>query len=271
MSDKAGSKGIPKGYMATYGRLPGSEIPDIARRVYTNANLHVATYFTDADALARMLPEPLEPNPALPPFISAVLFCPDDYYGTDGRNAPYKEFAFYLPCKYKEHDGVTIYPLFLDGELSAGPLTHGRELYGYPKEGAAIHVHKRGNRTNGTVIREGLPLVTITTTRKEEIPAETSPLAQVQTVLLVKEIPSCDFTGYDVRKIVGCRFSDILELTGAWNAEGSLTLGGNESESMADSLPIVEPGPCFEFTLRGKDGAGAVNPDAAFVIEDLLG
>lgn len=267
MIGKFATDANPSGMGNIFGRRPGTPYPaDASPRLYENAITNMVMYQTKPEVIAQVLPPPLEPHPDMPNIVSATLFDAKGFNAFDGRNFPYHEFGMWIPCKYKDHVGMTIIFLYLDGVGGDIGMVSGREIHGYPKRHANIHIYRRGNHTRGTVVREAEPLVTLCTETKEEIPPETAPLAALELLILVKEIPNCDYSGYDVRKVIGCRFGAMLEISRAWTAEGSIKLGHLDSEP-ADILEVEAPLGAFQFIIQGKEGAGGSD---SFEIEDLL-
>jgi acetoacetate decarboxylase len=267
MIGKFATDANPSGMGNIFGRRPGVPYPaDAPQRLYENAVTNMVMYRTKPEVIARVLPPPLEPHPGMPDVVAATLFDAKAFHGFDGRNLPYHEFGMWIPCRYKGYVGMTIIFLYLDGEGADIGLVSGREIHGYPKRLAHIHIYRHGNLTRGTVVREAEPLVTLCTEVKKEIPPETAPLAALELLILVKEIPNCSYSGYDVRKVIGCRFGAMLEISRAWTAEGSIKLGHLESDP-ADILEVEAPLGAFQFVIQGREGAGGSD---SFVIEDLL-
>jgi acetoacetate decarboxylase len=255
----------PAGMFNIFGRRPNTPYPpNVPHRIYRGGTLNAVTYRTSPEAIAAVLPDPLEPVPDMP-LVAACLFETGDFHCMDGRNFPYSEFGMWVMCKYKNYVGMTIPFLYLDAEGLDIGMVSGRELFGYPKRHAYIHIYNRNNLTRATIVREGTPLVVMRNEIKDEISPSATPMAMLEYLIHVKEIPNCDFSGYDVRKVIANRAQEQLEFSRAWASEGSIILGHTDNEPL-DILKVVEPGPCLRLAVDGVEGM----PPTAFEIEDLL-
>lgn len=124
--------------------------------VLGEAVIVTAMFTTTPEAIARVLPPPLEPGEI--PIASAYVaefhkpnFCP-----------PYNEAAVFVPCQYKGEAGSYCLSMPVDNDIA---MIGGREIYGYPKKIAeSITVTKKDNEVHGVCVRRGIPIVDIKVT-----------------------------------------------------------------------------------------------------------
>jgi hypothetical protein len=149
------------------------------------------------------------------------------------------------------------------GELGA---ISGRELSGWMKRIGNVKFAGSGDQFRGTVDVRGIRVMTLDLEFTEDISADQLPIAGFDQFLFVKEIPNCDFTGYDVRKVTGQRLDFFKKLYSVRKGVGSLQLGHIDTD-LVDILKVVEPGPAYQFSFDIQIGEGF---DANFDVEDLL-
>ena len=272
MTDSYGSDKNPAGMLNIYGCRPGASTAAPDFQGFSNNYMNIFTYTTTHDAIARAIPEPLEPIREFPAMVS-VVHLEQINGGTmrafDNRPKPYRELGTWVPVKFKDSYGVNIPFLYLDGPGADIAVIAGREVLGYPKALADILTVRDGNAFRSSVVRDGCTLAQMEMTVKEEIPVEGSLFADMGSAINVKEIPSVDFEGYDVRKVIEHSLSTGSKVHKVWNAEGTITLGGSTNDPV-NMLEIVEMGPCFQVWSDSEPGNTPTNPDNAKVIEDLL-
>lgn len=272
MTDRYGSDTNPAGMFNIYGCKPGALQAAPEFQGFSNNYMNIFTYTTTHEAIARAIPDPLEPIDEFPPVVSVVHLQQVDH-GTmrafDSRPKPYRELGFWVPVKYKDNYGVNIPFLYLDGPGVDIAVIAGREVLGHPKSIADILTVRDGDQFNSTVVRDGRMLAQMDMTVKEETPVEGSLFADMGACLNVKEIPSADFEGYDVRKIIEHQMGEGSTTQKVWNAEGNITLGGTPNDPV-NLLEIVEMGPCFQVWSDSNPGTTNINPKNVRVVEDLL-
>src|SRR4030081_2056432 len=94
---------------------------------FFNREYFIITYRTDPEALAAVVPEPLEiPEPLVK---YEFIRMPDSTGFGD-----YTETGQVIPVRYKGEDGGYVHSMYLDDEA---PIAGGRELWGFPKKLAA--------------------------------------------------------------------------------------------------------------------------------------
>jgi len=272
MTDSFGSDKNPAGMFNIFGRRPGALKAEPDFQGFSNNYMNIFTYTSTHEAIAQAIPAPLEPITEFPPVVSVVHLQQIDHgtmHAFDDRPTPYRELGFWVPVKYKDNYGTNIPFLYLDGPGVDIAVIGGREVLGHPKCIADIHTVRDGDSFNSTVVRGGRLIVQMEMTVKEETPVEGSLFADMGACLNVKEIPSCDFQGYDVRKIIEHQMGVGSTTHKVWNAEGSITLGGTPNDPVS-MLEIVEMGPCFQVWSDSDPGTANISPENVRVVEDLL-
>jgi acetoacetate decarboxylase len=261
----------PSGMLWLYGRRPGTESP-YEGAFYRNVTLNFLSYTTTEDAIKKVLPPPLEPIPDTPPVIFAWSGHARYHRGWNGKQHHYVELGFYLPCKYKNYKGLTNAFTYLDsptgdktegGELGA---IAGRELTGWMKRIGNVKHAGSGDQFHGTVDVRGIRLMTMDLEFTEDVSLEEMPTAGLEYFLFVKEIPNCDFTGYDVRKVIGSKVDFFKNPFFLRKGAGTLQLGHLDTDPV-DILKVVEIGPAYQtsFDILLEEGFAG-----AFEIDNLL-
>jgi acetoacetate decarboxylase len=87
----------------------------------------VITYKTDPDALAAVVPEPLE---ITEPIVKYEFIRMPDSTGF----GDYTETGQVIPIRFKGEEGVYVHSMYLDDDA---PIAGGRELWGFPKKRAS--------------------------------------------------------------------------------------------------------------------------------------
>jgi acetoacetate decarboxylase len=264
----------PSGMLSIYGRRPGTPYP-YSGPMTRDQTLYTLSYTTTQEAIKTMLPKPLEPIPDLPPVISAFYAFNKHFRGFSGRFGQYHEVGFFVPAQYKGVQGL--HPMWILMDSPTGDKTDGceegmyigREMGGWVKLMAKVKAGGTGNQLHVTADVRGVRLMTLDIETPEEIALEEVPFAGFDNFIFVKEIPNCNFTGYDVRKVIGSKIDFLKSKETIYNIRtgtGSVTLGHLESHPL-DILEVVETGPAFQLTFD-TDHDTVVG--MFFEIEDLL-
>lgn len=135
---------------------------------FRNARILTVFYRTDPEAVALLLPPPLEPAG------DTVAIHIYDMRDTDWLG-PYGECNVMIPARLKD-SGVAGYSpyLFLGSEVG---VAHGREIHGQPKKLANVSLESRGDLLVGQVERNGIDVITATTPYKQQ-PADPAQMRQ---------------------------------------------------------------------------------------------
>ena len=108
---------------------------------FFNREYFIITYRTDPDALAAVVPEPLEVTEAVVKY--EFIRMPDSTGFGD-----YTETGQVIPVRFKGEEGVYVHSMYLDDE---GPIAGGRELWGFPKKLASPKIAVESDVLVGTL------------------------------------------------------------------------------------------------------------------------
>ena len=103
---------------------------------FFNREFFVISYRTDPEALAAVVPEPLEV--AEPVVKYEFIRMPDSTGFGD-----YTETGQVIPVRFKGEDGVYVHSMYLDDEA---PIAGGRELWGFPRSWRGRSSRSRATR-----------------------------------------------------------------------------------------------------------------------------
>ena len=195
-----------------------------ATSVETWATTLVATYETDPEAVAAVLPSPLRP-PASP--LVRVTVATVDM----GRGYPvFGAGTFAVHCSYDGVDGdyALVMPMTTEQAVIGG-----RETFGEPKKLAEVGLDRDGDRISGYCRRMGISFVEITGTITGEVePA----LDRTRTSYYVKFLPAVTGKGFDADPVlVACRREERTRKQ--WAVDGSVLLTESRFDPVAD-LPV---------------------------------
>lgn len=160
--------------------------PRSEEATFSSAQLLVAAYLTEADALSKSLPKGFEPQdqPVVSTFVARY---PETNFGSS-----YHEAALMVSCKFNGEPGALCLGMVVDDDVA---LILGREVYGFPKKMADIRLEVEGDRVEASVTRRGTTFL--------EIEADLGGgLAQPQLphagpTFLVKAFPAADLAGLE--------------------------------------------------------------------------
>ncbi len=127
-------------------------LKEIAERYQKNGEFYdaeVLTVFfeTKQEVVERLLPSPLKPA-ALPMGAAFVANYPRTNFGVT-----YLESALFLLAQYNGEEGVFCLAMPVTDDIA---LILGREVFGYPKKIARIHLEREGNDVKGWTERHGI-------------------------------------------------------------------------------------------------------------------
>ena len=108
---------------------------------FFNREYFIITYRTDPEALAAVVPEPLEVTESVVKY--EFIRMPDSTGFGD-----YTETGQVIPVRLKGEDGVYVHSMYLDDE---GPIAGGRELWGFPKKLARPKIEVESDVLVGTL------------------------------------------------------------------------------------------------------------------------
>ena len=108
---------------------------------FFNREFFIITYRTDPEALAAVVPEPLE---VTEPVVKYEFIRMPNSTGF----GDYTETGQVIPVRFKGEEGVYVHSMYLDDE---GPIAGGRELWGFPKKLASAENRRRERRAGRIV------------------------------------------------------------------------------------------------------------------------
>ena len=104
-------------------------------RLFPGAKMLGATFATRPDIVARLLPPPLAPAESP----TAMVFIAE--YPETNLGPGYREAALFLHCRYQGEAGTYCLAMPIDSEEVR--CTNGRDIFGFPKKLAKIHLERR--------------------------------------------------------------------------------------------------------------------------------
>lgn len=222
-------------------------------RLFPGAKMLGALFHTHPEVVARLLPPPLEP--AEQP--GAMVFIAE--YPQTNLGPGYREAALFLQCRYQGEAGTYCLAMPIDGEEVR--CANGREIFGFPKKAATIHLEREGSTARGWVERKGVRIFELTVELFGEVPE----LAPVGPTFLFKAAPRIDLRpGFD-GPVLLCRQRTELEVKRLEVGVPALQLRGSPDDPW-DEVEVVEPLGGFylvsDNTMRPGEVIGKVDGDA---------
>ena len=188
----------------------------------------IVTYRTDPDALAAVIPAPLEMTDPIVKF--EFIRMPDSTGFGD-----YTESGQVIPVRFNGELGGYVHAMFLD---DGSPIAAGREIWGFPKKLASPQLRIEKD-TIGGVLRYGpVPIAVATMGYKHKALAHDKILASLSAPnFLLKIIPHVDGTAR-ICELVRY-FCEDITVKGAWEGPAGLELFHHALAPVA-SLPVLE-------------------------------
>jgi acetoacetate decarboxylase len=197
-----------------------------ATKVDTWATTLVATFETDPDAIAAVLPPPL--SPPVEPLVRLTIATVDV-----GRGYPiFGAGTFAVHARHEDVDGdyALVMPMTTEQAVIGG-----RETFGEPKKLAEISLDRDGDNIRGHFTRMGTTFVEITGTVTGEV--EPSP-DRTRTSFYLKFLPSPSGKGFDGEPmLVYCRRDEKTRTM--WNVDGEVILRESRFDPVAD-FPVLK-------------------------------
>ena len=204
---------IPKNELDRYYQL--------GVRQFDGAKMTGVMFASDAEITGPLLPPPLE-QADLP---GGLIFIAE--YPATNLGPGYRESALLLRCQYKGVAGTYCLSMPINNE----PRMHnGRDIFGFPKEMADIHIAREGNTVHGWVERAGVRFVEL----KVELSGELPELPPTGPSYLFKGMPRIDLQpGFDGPVFLASQQTDV-KLRKLEIGMGELTLRPSEADPWAD-------------------------------------
>jgi acetoacetate decarboxylase len=188
----------------------------------------IITYRTDADALRRVVPAPLEFDEALVKY--EFIRMPDSTGFGD-----YTESGQVIPVRLGGQHGGYVHAMFLDDDP---PIAGGRELWGFPKKLAQPSLRVERDTLLGTLDYGPVRIATGSMGYKHRaLPEAAMRAALAEPGFLLKIIPHVDGRPR-ICELVRYRLSDVV-VKGGWTGPAALELAPHALAPVAD-LPVRE-------------------------------
>ena len=218
---------ITKGGFSTPWDAP--MIPPFPFR-FRNAEILTLYWRTDPDAMAFLLPPPLEPM--------GDVACVHIYKMNDTDwLGPYAEANVMFGARLGSREGAYSPYLVLSSDVG---VAHGREIHGQPKKLGTPSLDMRGDLIVGTVERNGIDVLTGTMGHKQRaVGAEAlKPHFDFATNLNLKSIDHIDGTPA-IRQLTSRKLADV-EVHECWTGPCTVELRPN-AQLPVFRLPVIEP------------------------------
>ncbi|MGM0454133.1 MAG: acetoacetate decarboxylase family protein [Thermodesulfobacteriota bacterium] len=155
-------------------------------RTFTDAKILGILFETKQDIVTRLLPPPLLPASAP----TGMIFIAE--YPVTSLGPGYMEAALLIHCTYEGEQGSYCLSMPIASEESR--LYNGRDIFGYPKKMAAIHLEKNNGAARGWVERHGIRFLEISAEMTDTI----SEMPALGANFLFKALPRIDLEpGFD--------------------------------------------------------------------------
>jgi len=188
----------------------------------------IITYESDADAIRRLLPEPLKPDGSNTVFYEFARMPDSSGFGS------YTQTGIVIPCTFEGESIHHVSQMFLDCEP---PIAGGREIWGFPQKLGKPTLKIVQDTLTGGLEYAGQPVATGSMAYKHENLTHTDALMKRLggTRVNLKLIPHVDGKPA-IAQLVAYNMADIT-LIGAWTGPARLHLIPHVNAPIAD-LPV---------------------------------
>jgi acetoacetate decarboxylase len=195
---------------------------------FIDREFFIITYRTDPEALAAVIPAPLE---MVDPVVKFEFIRMPDSTGFGN----YTESGQVIPVSFRGQRGGYVHAMYLD---DYPPIAGGREIWGFPKKLASPELRVEKD-TLGGILRYGpVPIALATMGYKHRAVPHDKVLASLQQPnFLIKIIPHVDGTAR-ICELVRY-FCEDITVKGAWEGPAALELFQHALAPVA-SLPVRE-------------------------------
>jgi acetoacetate decarboxylase len=213
---------------------------------FFNREFFVITYRTDPEALAAVVPEPLE---VVEPLVKYEFIRMPDSTGF----GDYTETGQVIPVRFKGESGGYVHSMYLDDDA---PIAGGRELWGFPKKLASPKIVTESDVLVGTLHYGSVLCVSATMGYKYRAADHDAVLASLKAPsFMLKIIPHVDGTPR-ICELVRYYLEDIT-LKEAWTGPAALGLFPHALADVA-RLPVREVVSALHFKTDLTLGLGTV-------------
>jgi len=240
--------------MRTYRRLPAAEgeampahrplYPPLPA-YYRNAEFQIIYFRCEPAVVQEHLPAPLEADPEGLAVAFSLRAPACSAYG------PYQEVGIRLRCSFRGVVGFYSSHQYND---NVAAICAGRERWGGPKEYAAVQIERRGNVICAQAVKDGAPILTLTSTI--ERPAEAAELIPMTPSYRLKLIPRADGPGAAIKQIVAYAGADVT-CAALFAGAGHATLGRTANTDLAALRPGAVLGAFYQ-VLSLSEGYGEI-------------
>ena len=166
-------------------------------RHFPNAKMMGVMFSAPEDVTAALLPPPLT-QADVPGGLIFIAEYPDTNLGPG-----YRESALFVRCKYNDEPGAYCLSMPINSE----PRMHnGRDIFGFPKKMAKIHIERNEQRLTGWVERNGIRFVSMDI----ELSATLPELPPTGPTYLYKAMPRIDLQpGFDGPVYLAAQKTDV--------------------------------------------------------------
>ena len=214
-------------------------------RFFKGARMLGASFETRPELIARLLPPPLSPADA--PL--ATVFIAE--YPETNLGPGYREAALLLRCQHAGEVGTYCLSMPIDSEEVR--CTNGRDIFGFPKKLARIHLEREGEVARGWVERHGVRFFELKVTLMSSLPE----LPPTGPSFLFKASPRVDLRpGFD-GPVLLCRQDTELSTKSVEVGMPELTFRESARDPWAE-LEVVSPLAGFYLVSDNTMRPGAV-------------
>ncbi len=195
---------------------------------FINREFFIISYRTDPDALAAVVPEPLQVSDPVVKY--EFIRMPDSTGFGD-----YTESGQVIPVSYRGEKGNYVHSMYLDCH---SPIAGGREIWGFPKKLASPNLRVEKDTLVGVLKLGSIPVAVATMGFKyRALPPDKIRDSLASPNYLLKIIPHVDGS---VRICELVRyFMEEITVKGAWEGPAALELFHHALAPVA-SLPVLE-------------------------------
>ena len=197
---------------------------------FRNAEVMTLYWRTDPDAMAFLLPPPLEP---VGDIVCAHIYKMND---TDWLG-PYTEANVMIAARFGDVVGAYSPYLVLSSDIG---VAHGREVHGQPKKLGQPDIEFRGDLMVGRVERNGIDVLTGTMAYKQNriVADDLSPYFDFTTNLNLKAVDHINGKPA-IRQLTSRKLANV-QVHEAWSGPCTVELRAN-AQLPVSRLPVLEP------------------------------
>jgi hypothetical protein len=194
--------------------------------IYLRSRVLAVTFETTLDAIAELLPPPLEPTR---PYGACGIGVYDSSVGV------WKGGGLFVPARYGDLTGQYVAAMY--GDLDS-PCFYGRAQFGEPKKLATVRLDQDGDHMWGSLTRHGVTIIEIDARLQDEQPVQPGPRPATSGNFNFKFALKSDASGFEWGPVLMRNTGGIGETLVARTGQGTLRFGVSPHDPLAD-LPIV--------------------------------